>query len=80
MKIHVDVDATPEELRTFFGLPDVQELQDEWMERLREQIGSGKPLDPAALAQVFSAPLAGMEAWQKLVLEAMRRAAKPGNG
>ena len=25
MKVHVDIDCTPEEARVFFGLPDVQE-------------------------------------------------------
>jgi hypothetical protein len=32
MKINVDVDITPEELRVFMGLPDVQGLQQQMLE------------------------------------------------
>ncbi len=30
MKVSVDIDCTPEELRTFFGLPDVQPGMQNW--------------------------------------------------
>jgi len=29
MKITLDIDCTPEELRSFFGLPDVRPMQEE---------------------------------------------------
>jgi hypothetical protein len=32
MRIKFDIDATPQELRTFFGLPDVEGLQHELIE------------------------------------------------
>jgi hypothetical protein len=28
MKVHIDIDCTPEEARTFFGLPDLQPMQE----------------------------------------------------
>ena len=37
MKIKFDIEATPQELRSFFGLPDIESLQQEMLDRLREQ-------------------------------------------
>jgi len=67
MKISIDVDLTPEELRRFLGLPDVQPLQDELMGKLRERVQSGgEGLDPAALMMpLMSTNLAAYEAMQK---------------
>jgi hypothetical protein len=36
MKIHVEVDCTPEEPRQFLGLPDVTPIQQAVMEKLEE--------------------------------------------
>ncbi len=38
MKINVEVDITPEELRRFMGLPDVQGIQARMMEAFEENI------------------------------------------
>jgi len=38
MKVTVNVDCTPEEARTFLGLPDFGPLQREVMESLRERM------------------------------------------
>ena len=35
MKIHVELDMTPEEARAFMGLPDVAPLQKQMMEDIR---------------------------------------------
>nr|VFK22423.1 MAG: hypothetical protein BECKMB1821G_GA0114241_100225 [Candidatus Kentron sp. MB]VFK28783.1 MAG: hypothetical protein BECKMB1821I_GA0114274_100726 [Candidatus Kentron sp. MB]VFK74094.1 MAG: hypothetical protein BECKMB1821H_GA0114242_100125 [Candidatus Kentron sp. MB] len=40
MKITIDVDITPRELRSFFGLPDIKPLQDELLERIQEKMSS----------------------------------------
>ena len=40
MKINVEVDITPEELRRFFGLPDVQGLQQQWLDGVAETLQS----------------------------------------
>jgi hypothetical protein len=38
MKITVDVDITPEELRRFLGLPNVEGLQEEMLKMAQKQI------------------------------------------
>ena len=50
MKINIEVDATPEEMRKFFGLPDVTELQEVALEKMKEQLNSmQQPIDPQQL-------------------------------
>ena len=41
MKLKFDIDCTPEELRSFFGLPDVKPMQDRLMAELEEQMRAG---------------------------------------
>ena len=38
MKVTVDVECSPEEARTFLGLPDVQPLNDYMVEQMRHRI------------------------------------------
>nr|VFK47742.1 MAG: hypothetical protein BECKTC1821E_GA0114239_10928 [Candidatus Kentron sp. TC]VFK50251.1 MAG: hypothetical protein BECKTC1821D_GA0114238_10969 [Candidatus Kentron sp. TC]VFK63272.1 MAG: hypothetical protein BECKTC1821F_GA0114240_10908 [Candidatus Kentron sp. TC] len=40
MKITIDVDVTPRELRSFFGLPDIKPLQDEMLERIQDKMSA----------------------------------------
>ena len=40
MNIKIDIEMTPEELRRFFGLPDVAHMQDAIMDRMKETIVS----------------------------------------
>ena len=35
MKIKVEIDATPQEVREFFGLPDIRPLQEELLSEIR---------------------------------------------
>ena len=67
MKINVTMDMTPAELREFLGLPDVQGLQAEMIEKIREQMKAGvEGFDPLSLMRPFIAPnLQGMEAMQR---------------
>lgn len=80
MRIKVDLDATPEELRRFFGLPDVQPLQEEVMRRMRERMLAGlDQYDPATLLHQVMGPSApGFESLQKAFWEAFRQ--DPGEG
>lgn len=41
MKIHFDIDATPQELRSFFGLPNIEPLQEEMLEIIRKNLTTG---------------------------------------
>jgi hypothetical protein len=38
MKINIDIDCTPEEARTFLGLPDIKPMQDLMLQRMQDQI------------------------------------------
>jgi hypothetical protein len=41
VKINIDIDCTPEEARTFMGLPDVQPIQAWMMEKMQERMSAG---------------------------------------
>jgi hypothetical protein len=48
MKINVSIDCTPEEARTFFGLPDVKPLQETVLAELQEGMKRGMAaMEPA---------------------------------
>ncbi|MEN3952262.1 DUF6489 family protein [Iodidimonas sp. SYSU 1G8] len=54
MKITIDVDCTPEEARTFLGLPDVKPFQDAMMEKMQHQVGTTiDTLGPEAIMKAF---------------------------
>ena len=67
MNITINVDMTPEELRRFLGLPDVKPLQDDLVEKMREQMRAGvEGFDPASMvAPVMASNVAAYEAMQK---------------
>ena len=75
MKITMEIETTPEELRTFFGLPDVQSLQQEMMDKIRDNMRAGmEGFDPAALMKPFlPAHLQSMEAFQKSFWDALSK-------
>lgn len=50
MKINIEIDVTPAELRQFLGLPDVAGLQDDMIDYLRTRVAGGaENFDPADL-------------------------------
>ncbi|MGH8557050.1 MAG: hypothetical protein ACRESZ_06225 [Methylococcales bacterium] len=67
MKISVEVDATPQEIREFFGLPDVQSLQKDMLEKIRDDLTKGvSGLDAFNLMKpYFPAHMQSMESLQK---------------
>ncbi len=65
MKITVDIDCTPEEARTFFGLPDVRPIQEAMMGKLQEQMTEQfNMMSPEELMKTWFVP--GMENFGKL--------------
>ena len=54
MKVTIDIDCTPEEARTFLGLPDLGKVQKEAMDamaaRMREAVAK---VDMKALQKIF---------------------------
>lgn len=73
MKIKFDIDATPQELRSFFGLPDIEPLQQEMLAMIREKMQQGAAgFDPATLMQPFMpAHMQSLEAMQKAFWDAL---------
>ena len=54
MKINFDIDATPQELRTFLGLPNLELLQNDMLEIVRKNMASGvEGFDPASVMKLF---------------------------
>ncbi len=50
MKIHVEIDCTPEEARQFLGLPDLRPMQDAVLARVQQQMLDGvNALSPEVL-------------------------------
>ena len=54
MKFKVDIDCTPDEARTFFGLPDVKPLQEALMPEVEERMRTIlKGMDPEAMLKTW---------------------------
>jgi hypothetical protein len=67
VKIKIDIDCTPEEARTFLGLPDVQPMQkavmDDMTQRLKTAMGA---MDPETMLKTWlPASIQGWEQVQK---------------
>jgi len=77
MKIHVDVDLTPEEARTFFGLPDVKPMQDTLMKQIEERMTANlEAMTPEAMLNTWlPAGVQGMEQIQKMFWNAFQNGA-----
>lgn len=72
MKVNVEVDATPEELRRFMGWPDVQPLHDEMLSMIRERMQAGSEgYDPLSLMMSFMpSQMQNMEGFQRALWDA----------
>jgi hypothetical protein len=67
MKITIDVDCTPEEARTFLGLPDVAPVQRALMEEIGKRMSAGlEAMDPETL----------MKTWMPLGVQGLEQAQK----
>jgi hypothetical protein len=76
MKIKVDIDCTPEEARTFLGLPDVQPMQKAVMAEMTQRLTQAMTaMDPETMLKTWlPASIQGWEQMQKAAAE--RRAAQ----
>lgn len=73
MKIHFDIDCTPDELRGFFGLPDVRPMQDNLLKEIENRMRAGLgALDPEAMLKTWlPAGLKGFEQLQEAFFSQM---------
>jgi hypothetical protein len=68
MKVHVEIDCTPEEARAFFGLPDVTLMQEKLMREVEDRtLAAMRAMDPETLLKTWMpASLQGFEQLQKM--------------
>ncbi|TVR83747.1 MAG: hypothetical protein EA405_03515 [Rhodospirillales bacterium] len=73
MKIHVDVDCTPEEARTLLGLPDVKPMQKALMDEIEGRMKKAlSAMEPDALVRMWlPASMQSLEQWQKFIWSRM---------
>lgn len=65
MKITIDVDCTPEEARTFLGLPDVGPLQATMMKEIEERMRTAlRSTDPEVLFKTWLP--ASLQGWEQM--------------
>jgi Family of unknown function (DUF6489) len=78
MKINLDIECTAEEARKFFGLPEVQLLQEALLKEVQERLTANiKAMDPKAMLDTWlPATLKGVEQLQELFLSRMGGAAR----
>ena len=74
MKITVDIDCTPEEARLFFGLPNVQPMQDVMMKKIEERMVAnlGAMTPEAMLKNWLPAGVQGIEQLQSLFWQSLQ--------
>jgi hypothetical protein len=65
MKINIDIDCTPEEARTFLGLPDVRPMQEAVMQEAEDRLKAAmRSMDPETIMKLWMP--GGLEGWEKL--------------
>ncbi len=65
MKIKVDVECTPEEARTFLGLPDVKPMQDALLQQAQERMSAAmQAMDPETMMRTWMP--AGVQSFENL--------------
>lgn len=65
MKVTVNIDCTPEEARTFLGLPDIKPIQDAMVAELEERMRSNlDAMDPETLFKTWFP--AGIQGWEQM--------------
>ena len=79
MKITVDVDITPEELRRFLGLPNVEGLQEEMLKMAHKQITeSGQTVFNDMIAGAVQPMLAYQQWLQRMMTRNSEDQEQPG--
>ncbi|MCK5777443.1 MAG: hypothetical protein KAH11_01555 [Rhodospirillales bacterium] len=65
MKVKIDIDCTPEEARTFLGLPDVKPLQEAMMKEVEERMRANlQAMDPETMFKTWLP--AGIQGWEQM--------------
>ena len=65
MKVHIEMDMTPEEARAFMGLPDIRPMQQKMMEEMQARMKAAFDAnDPEGMMRAWL-PLGGADTFQK---------------
>ncbi len=65
MKVNVSVDCTPEEARTFLGLPDVQPMNEAMMAEMAQRMQQAmQAMDPDTILKTWMP--ASMQGWEQM--------------
>ena len=73
MKITMNVECTPEEARTFLGLPDVKPMQEQLMREVQERMAANiRAMEPETMLRTWlPATLKGFEQMQEIFMNQM---------
>ena len=73
MKIKLDIDCTPDEVREFFGLPQLKHVQEELLKEVQERLSANiNAMDPEAMLRTWlPATLKGFEQLQEMFFSRM---------
>lgn len=76
MKLHIDIDLTPEEARAFLGLPDVGPMQERVLKEMEKRTTEAMKSDPQSLMKAWI-PFGGeqFEQFQRFMWDAANKAA-----
>jgi len=68
MKIHIDIDCSPEEARAFLGLPDVRPMQESVMAEVEKRMKANlAAMDPETMLKTWlPAGIQSLEQMQKM--------------
>lgn len=82
MKISIDIDCTPEEARSFLGLPDVAPMQAALMAQLQERMAANiAAMDPETMLKTWMPlGLQNMEQLQRMFWQHMGGGGSSGGG
>jgi hypothetical protein len=65
MKVTINIDCTPEEARTFLGLPDIKPMQDAMVGELEKRMRANMDaMDPETMFKTWLP--AGIQGWEQL--------------
>jgi hypothetical protein len=75
MKIKFDIECTPDEMRGFFGLPEVKPMQDRLLQEVEARMRANlAALDPETMLKTWlPAGLKGFEQLQEMMFAQMGR-------
>lgn len=81
MKIRIDIDCSPEEARTFLGLPDVTPLQEAILKQMEDQmLKATNMVDPEQMMKYwFPIGQQSLDTFQKFFTAAAQSAATSGS-